>query len=83
MHAIPLDALQQVDVLERIGARCKRVQGRGQHGDIALDVLDAAFPEWRTRSEKRVRHRLDCCQRAPAGCRIGQIGNEMAEGCLA
>ena len=79
MHAVPFDALEQMHVLERLGAARQRIQGRGQHRDIALDVLDAAFPERRARGKEGMRHRLDGFERAPARGRIGQVGGEMRE----
>ena len=66
-------------MLKCIATRRKGVQRRGQHGDIALDVLDAAFPKRRAGGEEGVRHRFDGCQRAPARHGIGQIGNQMCK----
>jgi hypothetical protein len=83
MHAVPFYSFQQVNVLKNIGAGRKRIQRRGQHGDIALDVLYPAFPKWRAGGEKDVRHGFDGCQRAPARHGIGQIGGDMRERRLA
>ena len=79
VHSVPLGAFQQVNVLEGKGMRRECVERRRQHGDIALDVLDTAFPKWRAGGEKGMRHRFDGCQRAPARRRVGQIGNDMLE----
>lgn len=69
-------------MLKCVGTRRKRVQRRGQHGDIALDILDAALPKWRAGGEEGVRHRFDGGQGAPARRKVGQIGSEMGEGHL-
>ena len=82
MHAVPLGTLEQMNVLESLAPRLERVQRRLQHCDIAFDVLDAALPKRGTRGEVRVGYRFDGRQRAPAGCGIGQVGDDMRErGC--
>jgi hypothetical protein len=83
VHSVPLGPLQQVHVLEGIGTRGKCIQRRCEHGDVASDVLDTAFPEWCASGKKGVRHWFDARKRALARCGIGQIGGNMRETGLA
>jgi hypothetical protein len=68
-----------VNVLKTIGMGGKGVQRRRQHRGIAFDILDTTFAERCASGKKRVRHRFDACERAPAGLGIRQIGSNMAE----
>ena len=79
MHSIPLGAFQQVNVLEGSGARRKRIERRRKHADITFYVLDAALAKWRTRGKISMRHRLNRCERAPAGISVSQIGSNVRE----